>query len=88
MNIKTESVKNIELSIQSGLWSTLEVVSQRIMSVYNARKDTSKERVLFLFAVSGSKQFCGLAEMKGRWNPEIKIEGFTPNNASGSKNIR
>ncbi|RMY91883.1 hypothetical protein D0864_05990 [Hortaea werneckii] len=87
VNIKTESVKNIELSIQTGLWSTLEVVSQRIMSVYNARKDTTKEKVLFLFAVSGSKQFCGLAEMKDRWHPEIKIEGFTPNNASGSKNI-
>ncbi|OTA32965.1 hypothetical protein BTJ68_07208 [Hortaea werneckii EXF-2000] len=87
VNIKTESVKNIELSIQSSLWSTLEVVSQRIMDVYNARKDTTKERVLFLFAVSGSKQFCGLAEMKDRWHPEIKIEGFTPNNASGSKNI-
>ncbi|KAI7277650.1 hypothetical protein KC345_g6495 [Hortaea werneckii] len=87
VNIKTESVKNIELSIQSSLWSTLEVVSQRIMSVYNARKDTTKEKVLFLFAVSGSKQFCGLAEMKDRWHPEIKIEGFTPNNANGSKNI-
>lgn len=86
MNIKTESVKNIELSIQKSLWTTLDVVSQRIMTVYNARHDTTKEKVLFLFAVSGSKQFCGLAEMSGRWNPGEQVEGFAPN-PSGARNV-
>ncbi|KAI7244036.1 hypothetical protein KC365_g1773 [Hortaea werneckii] len=86
VNIKTESVKNIELSIQKSLWTTLDVVSQRIMTVYNARHDTTKEKVLFLFAVSGSKQFCGLAEMSGRWNPGEQVEGFAPN-PSGARNV-
>ncbi|KAI6888326.1 hypothetical protein KC360_g1004 [Hortaea werneckii] len=86
VNIKTESVKNIELSIQKSLWTTLDVVSQRIMTVYNARHDTTKEKVLFLFAVSGSKQFCGLAEMSGRWNPVEQVEGFAPN-PSGARNV-
>lgn len=86
MNIKTESVKNIEVAIRAKLWSTLDVVSHRIMQVYNARKDENKEKVLFLFAVSGSKQFCGLAEMSGKWQPETMFEGFAPN-SSGAKNV-
>ncbi|GAB1738850.1 hypothetical protein NU219Hw_g3634t2 [Hortaea werneckii] len=86
VNIKTESVKNIELAIRTKLWSTLDVVSHRIMQVWNARKDKDKEKVLFLFAVSGSKQFCGLAEMEDRWYPEKQIEGFAPN-SSGASNV-
>lgn len=86
MNIKTESVKNIEVSIRAELWSTLDVVSNRIMQVYDSRKDKKKEKVLFLFAVSGSKQFCGLAEMTGKWNPDKIFEGFAPN-SSGARNV-
>ncbi|KAI7340363.1 hypothetical protein KC315_g743 [Hortaea werneckii] len=86
VNIKTESVKNIEVSIRAELWSTLDVVSNRIMQVYDSRKDKKKEKVLFLFAVSGSKQFCGLAEMTGKWNPDKIFEGFAPN-SSGARNV-
>lgn len=45
------------------------------MGVWDARKDPS-EKVFFLFAVNGSKSYCALAEMKGRYDTDGHIEGW------------
>ncbi|KAK4545924.1 hypothetical protein LTR36_002488 [Oleoguttula mirabilis] len=75
INIKTDYPSNIYYAAQTGSWSTLEKVSQRIMTVWDARQDAG-EKVLFLFAVNGSKQYCGLAEMSGPWDPSGHIDGW------------
>lgn len=50
------------------------------MGVWDARQHVN-EKVLFLFAINGMKQFCGLAEMSGPWDPEAHIDGWEDNSA-------
>lgn len=84
INIKTDFAENITFSVQHSCWATLEKVSERIMEVWNARKDKS-EKVLLLAAVNAGKQFCGLAEMTGPWNPNAKLDGWRdPASGAGS----
>lgn len=73
INIKTEFVTNIQYAARTGMYSTIEKSSMRIMEVWDARKDP-REKILFLFAVSGSGRFCALAEMSGPWDPNGHIE--------------
>ena len=55
------------------------------MTVWDARKSIT-EKVLFLFALNGSKQFCGLAEMSGPWKADDVIDGWT-DESNGSGNV-
>jgi len=68
-------MENILFSVRNKVWTTLDKVSERIMRIWDARKD-KKEKVLFLFAITGSKQFCGIAEMSGPWDKNHSIEGW------------
>jgi len=76
VNIKTEFVENIHHAIREKMWTTLETISKRISTVWNARRDPA-EKVFFLFSINGQKQYCGLAEVCGPWNRETLIEGWT-----------
>ncbi|TKA78560.1 hypothetical protein B0A55_02803, partial [Friedmanniomyces simplex] len=76
VNIKTEFVENVHHAVQEKVWTTLEPISKRIMKVWAARRESS-EKVLFLFSINGQKQYCGLAEMCGPWDPETLTEGWT-----------
>ncbi|KAK3618146.1 hypothetical protein LTR56_015323 [Elasticomyces elasticus] len=76
VNIKTEFPENIHHAIQQRIWTTLKAISERIMKVWESRRDP-KEKVLFLFSINGMKQFCGLAELSGPWDPEALVEGWT-----------
>lgn len=82
VNMKTDHVQNVHLAIQHRAWSTLDKVSRRIMAVWDSRM-SSKEKVLFLFAVNGSKNYCGLAEMAGPYDPDASIKGWRGSGASG-----
>ncbi|EMC97771.1 hypothetical protein BAUCODRAFT_403416 [Baudoinia panamericana UAMH 10762] len=81
VNIKTDFSDNIIFGAKKGQWATLEKVSERIMKLYEARKHSS-EQVLFLFAVNGSKQFCGLARMSGPWDRNGRIDGWLEKESS------
>ncbi|KAK5119759.1 hypothetical protein LTR85_007335 [Meristemomyces frigidus] len=76
INIKTDFANNVHYSVQTGVWSTLEKVSERIMQVWDARRDP-KEKVLFLFAINGARNFCGIAEMSGPWDASGHIDGWS-----------
>ena len=85
INIKTNEPRNLQFSTRTGKWSTLEKVCERIMTVWNARKNPT-EKVLFLFALNGSKQFCGLAEMSGPWEADAVVDGWV-DESNGSGNV-
>jgi hypothetical protein len=53
----------------------LQKVSERIMEVWDARKDP-QEKVLCLFSVNSSKKYCGIAELSGPWDPQMEIDGW------------
>ncbi|KAK5723729.1 hypothetical protein LTR15_005429 [Elasticomyces elasticus] len=76
VNIKTEFPENVHHAIQQRIWTTLKAISERIMKVWESRRDP-KEKVFFLFSINGQKQFCGLAELSGPWDPEALVEGWT-----------
>nr|POE74647.1 hypothetical protein CFP56_37178 [Quercus suber] len=82
VNIKTDHIENMHIAIQRGVWSTLDKVSRRIMVVWNARH-SPEEKVLLLFAVNGSKSYCGLAEMSGSYDPEDSVDGWQGNSCVG-----
>ncbi|KAK4554685.1 hypothetical protein LTR86_008187 [Recurvomyces mirabilis] len=75
ITIKTNSEENVRFSVRNKVWSTLDKVSERIMKIWDARKD-KQEKVLLLFAVVSSGQFCGVAEMSGPWDKNHSIEGW------------
>ncbi|KAK3676055.1 hypothetical protein LTR78_004247 [Recurvomyces mirabilis] len=75
ITIKTNSEENVRFSVRNKVWSTLDKVSERIMKIWDARKD-KQEKVLLLFAVTSSGQFCGVAEMSGPWDKNHSIEGW------------
>ncbi len=76
VNIKTEYTENVLYSIQQSLWTTLRPISERIMQIWDARVEDT-EKVFFLFSINGTKQYCGLAEVSGPWNPNMQVEGWT-----------
>ncbi|KAK3618943.1 hypothetical protein LTR22_026175 [Elasticomyces elasticus] len=76
VNIKIEFLENVHHAIQQRIWTTLKAISERIMKVWESRRDP-KEKVFFLFSINGQKQFCGLAELSGPWDPEALVEGWT-----------
>lgn len=82
VNIKTDHIENMHIAIRRGLWSTLDKVSRRIMVVWNARK-YPQEKVLFLFAINGSKNYCGLAEMSGSYDPDSPVNGWQGPSCTG-----
>jgi len=71
--------------VRQGVWSTLEAVSKRIMHVWESREHRS-EKVLFLFAINGTKQFCGVAEMSGPWDPQGQVDGWVEG-TNGAGNV-
>ncbi|KAK3110396.1 hypothetical protein LTR53_015364 [Teratosphaeriaceae sp. CCFEE 6253] len=46
------------------------------MQIWDARVEDT-EKVFFLFSINGTKQYCGLAEVSGPWNPNMQVEGWT-----------
>lgn len=75
MNIKTDFPDNMFFAVKNKLWSTLKNCSEKIMVVWDARKDAG-EKVLFLFSINGTKSYCALAEMSGPWNPNDHVDGW------------
>ncbi|GAB7340360.1 hypothetical protein MBLNU457_6805t1 [Dothideomycetes sp. NU457] len=59
--VKCSNIANIMKAIEHGIWARPANVSQRIAKVCADR--APKAKVLLLFSVSGSKQFCGFAEV-------------------------
>ena len=63
-------------SLNCSTWSTLEKVSERIENVWHDR-GAAGEKVFLLFAVNGTKQYCGLAEMTGTYQRNGTVESWT-----------
>ncbi|KAK4998732.1 hypothetical protein LTR66_002099 [Elasticomyces elasticus] len=75
INIKTDSEANVVTSLRNGVWSCPGPVNARVVKVWENRQST-KEQVLLLFSVSGSKQFCGIAEMRGPLDVDRVTDGW------------
>ncbi|KAF2770536.1 hypothetical protein EJ03DRAFT_350372 [Teratosphaeria nubilosa] len=75
VNGKTEHYQNIHAAIKSSRWSTIENSSKRIMQLYNAREQKDDKLVL-LFSVNATQQYCGLAEIVGPWEPKLRVDGW------------
>jgi len=74
-------MENVQHSIRQGIWRTLKKISERIQVLWDARTDAD-DKVLLLFSVNGTKQYCGLAELSGPWEPNVSVEGWTDLSAS------
>ena len=57
---------NVYCSLRKNVWVTLESVGQRIMRLWEARKDPD-DAVIFLISINGQKSYCGMAFMSGPW---------------------
>ncbi|THZ96449.1 hypothetical protein D6C82_07051 [Aureobasidium pullulans] len=70
--IKCNTLDDILLSHQIGLWATNRNVMDRIMELHNSRDDPSM-KTLFLWSMPGSKNFCGLAELQA-YDADVQTE--------------
>ncbi|KAH9810920.1 hypothetical protein Tdes44962_MAKER05947 [Teratosphaeria destructans] len=75
VNGKTEHYQNIHAAIKSSRWSTIENSSKRIMELWDAREQKDDKLVLLL-SVNAAQQYCGLAEIVGPWDPELRVDGW------------
>ncbi|KAK5201230.1 hypothetical protein LTR16_003395, partial [Cryomyces antarcticus] len=94
INMKAETEENIRRSLQSGIWSSPGPVNTRIRKIWDERPSSKDKIFLLFsitgrlvvilnqtrhkVLIKRSKKYCGVAEMKGPFNPDA-ISDFWDN---------
>ena len=65
--IKSNSVENLELSMQSGVWATTRGPTMKLAQAYD-----SVENVILIFSVNESSCIQGIARMETKSSKKIK----------------